>query len=91
MRRHRHRLTFDANPKELAKRETGDAEVVLLWSRRSNRAAVVVDDSATGQLAEIEVQEGENALELFEHALAYLHSRGRPGRPYVPDPDPLAA
>jgi hypothetical protein len=87
----RHRLTFDANPKELASRETGVADVVLLWSRRSNRAAVVVEDDATGAVSEMEVREGENALDLFEHALAYLPIRSRPGRLPFGDPDPLAA
>jgi hypothetical protein len=87
----RHRLTFDANPKELASRETGLGEVVLLWSRRSNRAAVVVEDDATGAVSEMEVGEGENALDVFEHALAYLPIRSRPGCVPFGGPDPLAA
>ena len=75
----RHRLTFDANPKELASREAAGAEVVLLWSRRTNRAAVVV---------EIEVRKGENALDVYEHALAYLPTRAFPGRPRTAGPEP---
>ena len=76
----RHRLTFDANPKELASREAAGAEVVLLWSRRTNRAAVVVEDGVTGVVVEIEVRKGENALDVYEHALAYLPTRAFPGR-----------
>jgi hypothetical protein len=76
----RHRLTFDANPKELASREAAGAEVVLLWSRRANRAAVVVEDGVTGEVVEMEVRENESALDVYEHALAYLPTRAFPGR-----------
>jgi|SRR5215467_7660868 len=80
----RHRLTFDANPKELASREAAGAEVVLLWSRRANRAAVVVEDSETGDVVEMEVREDESALDVYQHALAYLPARAFPGRPRRP-------
>jgi hypothetical protein len=84
----RHRLTFDANPKELASREAAGATVVLLWSRRANRAAVVVEDDVTGEVIEMEVREGENPLDLYEHALAYLPTRAFPGRPRTAGPEP---
>jgi hypothetical protein len=84
----RHRLTFDANPKELASREAAGAEVVLLWSRRTNRAAVVVEDSVTGVVVEMEVRENESALDVYEHALAYLPTRAFPGRPRTAGPEP---
>ncbi len=73
------RLTFDATPKELACRDSGSAHVRLLWSRRSGRVAVVVTDDATGEVSEMEVDVGENPLELFEHPFAYLPTRGHPG------------
>jgi hypothetical protein len=76
---HRH-LTFDANPKELASRHDGAIDVALLWSRRTHRAAVVVEDGATGQTVELEVCAGDNPLDVYEHALAYAPRRGRPGR-----------
>ena len=75
----RYRLTFDPNPKELARRDAAGSHVALLWSRRLHRAAVVVDDEATGELFELDVGERENPLELYEHAYAYLPSRGHPG------------
>jgi hypothetical protein len=95
----RHRLTFDPNPKELASREAAGAEVVLLWSRRANRAAVVVEDGVTGEVVEMEVRENESALDVYEHALAYLPMRAFPGRPRRrrtpeiagPEPDLLPA
>ena len=77
----RYRLTFDANPKELARRDAGVGHhVVLLWSRRTGRAAVVVDEDATGELVEMDIDERENPLELYQHPYAYVESRGRPGR-----------
>ena len=77
---HRYRLTFDANPKELAHRDAGVGHhVVLLWSRRTGRAAVVIEEDATGELVELDVEERDNALELYHHAYAYMAARGHPG------------
>ena len=73
----RSRLTFDANPKELASRDSGTTHIALLWSRRFHRAAVLVADDATGDAVELEVCAGENALDVYEHALAYAPRRGR--------------
>jgi hypothetical protein len=36
----------------------------------------------------MEVRENENALDLYEHALAYLPSRAFPGRPRTPGQEP---
>lgn len=74
----RHRLTFDPNPKELASRDSGGTHVLLLWSRRTGRAAVVVED-ATGEVVEMDVGERESPLELFQHPFVYLAQRGHPG------------
>jgi len=76
----RYRLTFDANPKELARREGAGSHVVLLWSRRRHRAAVVVEEDATGDLVELDIGERENPLELFQHPYAYIPTRGHPGK-----------
>ena len=67
-----YRLTFDAHPKELASRESSGSHVVLLWSRRRHRAAVVVEETETGELLQLDVLERENPLELYEHPYAYL-------------------
>ena len=88
----RYRLTFDPNPKELARRDAAGSHVVLLWSRRRHRAAVVVDDDATGELVELDIREQENPLELYQHPYAYLRARGHPGkRPDTPGGAGLAA
>lgn len=76
----RHRLTFDPNPKELVSRDAGPTHVLLLWSRRTGRAAVVIEDDATGDIVEIDVRKRENPLELFHHPFVYALERGHPGR-----------
>jgi hypothetical protein len=88
----RYRLTFDPNPKELARREAGGSHVVLLWSRRRHRAAVVVEEDATGELVELDVRDRDNPLDLYEHPYAYIPARGHPGRRADPPATPgLAA
>jgi hypothetical protein len=74
------RLTFDANPKELASRRAGATRVSLLWSRRTHRIAVVVEDDETGETTELEVEERENPMDVYDHALAYAPRRGHEGR-----------
>lgn len=76
----RYRLTFDANPQELARRDAGRSHVALLWSRRRHRAAVVVEEDATGELVQLDIGERDNPLDLFEHPYAYLTTRGHPGK-----------
>lgn len=77
---HRYRLTFDANAKELARRDSAGTHVALLWSRRRHRAAVVLEEDATGELVELDIHERENPLELYQHPYAYLASRGHAGQ-----------
>ena len=80
-RSHRHRLTFDANPKELAVREAGaGSQVALLWSRRTGRAAVVVEE-VSGEVVELDIEAKDNPLELYLHPYVYIPARGHPGRP----------
>ena len=86
----RYRLTFDAHPKELARRDAAGSHVALLWSRRRHRAAVVVEDDATGELVELEIRERENPLDLYRHPYAYAAARGHPGKRLDP-PDARAA
>ena len=76
----RYRLTFDPNPKELARRDAAGSHIALLWSRRRHRAAVIVDNAATGELTELDIRERENPLDLYQHPYAYLRARGHPGK-----------
>ena len=65
------RLSFDHRPKELASRQSGTAEVALLWSRRSHCAAVAVQDDASGEYFELLIEPGDDPLDVFEHPYAY--------------------
>ena len=46
-------LSFDHTPKELVLRRSGTCEVALFWSRRTHRAAVKLEDDATGMTLEL--------------------------------------
>jgi hypothetical protein len=69
------RLSFDHTPKMLACRHSGTSDVALFWSRRTHRAAVAVEDGATGERFELLVEPGDNPLDLFEHPYAYASAR----------------
>lgn len=71
------RLSFDAHPKELAHRDSGSTHVSFFWSRRTHRAAVVLEDDATGEVVELDVRPEDDALELYEHPYVYVDTRGR--------------
>jgi hypothetical protein len=86
----RYRLTFDAHPTELARRDNAGSHIALLWSRRWHRAAVVVEEDATGELVQLDIEEEDNPLELYQHPYAYLTTRGHPGTRVNP-PDLRAA
>jgi len=80
----RYGLTFDANPKELARRDSAGTHVALLWSRRRHRAAVVVEEDATGELVQLDIHERENPLQLYQHPYAYVETRGHHGKRVEP-------
>ena len=69
------RLTFDHTPKLLALRRSGTSDVALLWSRRKHKAAVAVDDQATGEHFELLVEPDDDPLDIFDHPFAYAASR----------------
>jgi hypothetical protein len=69
------RLSFDHTPKLLLLRHAGTVDVGLFWSRRTHRAAVAVEDEATGERFELPIEPGDDPLELFEHPYAYASAR----------------
>ena len=69
------RLTFDHSPKMLELRRSGTTEVALFWSKRTGRAAVAVEDEATGDHFELLVNAGDDPLDLFNHPYAYAAAR----------------
>lgn len=68
-------LSFDHNPKMLALRRSGTTEVALFWSRRTGRAAVAVEDAATGDRFELPINPDDNPLDLYNHPYAYAARR----------------
>ena len=70
------RMTTDESGEELATRSNDGLEVALLWTKRSNRVTVCVSDANTGDAFELQVRDGDNALDLFNHPFAYAARRG---------------
>jgi hypothetical protein len=66
----------DEHRTELAQRATDGIEVQLLWSRRSNTLAVAVHDSRARASFELVVDDGAEALDVFDHPYAHAAWRG---------------
>ena len=81
------RLTFDAHPKLLAHRGAGTTEVGLFWSKRTDRAAIAVEDEGTGDRFELPVGADDDPLDLFNHPYACAAAR----RPPAAATDPAGA
>jgi hypothetical protein len=69
------RLSFDHSPKMLASRQSGTTEIALFWSKRKHRAAVAVDDEATGDHFELEINPEDDPLDLYNHPYPYAAVR----------------
>jgi hypothetical protein len=63
--------------RELAHRTSDGIEVTLLWSKPSNRVAIVVCDSRSGEALEFDV-DGSVALDAFNHPYAYAATHRTP-------------
>jgi hypothetical protein len=70
---------------ELDHRSNDRIDVWLLWCERANRVLVAVADEKTGERFEIEVREGEQALDVFHHPYAYAAWRGVDTRSEIPE------
>jgi hypothetical protein len=57
--------------RELAHRTNSGLDVSLLWDPGENRVSVLVKDTRTGDVFEVEVGPGERALDVFNHPFAY--------------------
>jgi hypothetical protein len=64
--------------RELDHRSAGGIEVALLWSRRTNRLWVAVDDGLCDRSFTFDV-DGSNALDAFHHPYAYAAQAGVAG------------
>jgi len=79
-------LSFDHTPKELVLRRSGTCEVALFWSRRTHRAAVKLEDDATGLTFELPLAECDDPLDVFDHPYAYAAARGLTVEPTAGSP-----
>jgi hypothetical protein len=70
--------TADTVPAELAHRAGDGMAVSLLWRRTEDRLCVVVLDSKTGEALEVNVEAGDNPLDVFHHPFAYADRRALP-------------
>lgn len=70
------KATIPTTMRELHSRVNDGIHVRLLWSEREDRLAVAVTDTRTADAFCIEVRDGENALEVFNHPFAYAAWHG---------------
>jgi hypothetical protein len=61
--------------RELDSRSADRISVRLLWRPADDRVLVAVADARTGNAFELEVCEGERALDVFHHPYAYAARR----------------
>jgi hypothetical protein len=61
--------------RELSSRSGNGVEVALLWQQRDNTAVVAVVDHHSGEAFVLDVQDGDNALDMFQHPYAYAAAR----------------
>src|SRR4051794_11007722 len=61
--------------RELAHRRNDGLDIQLLWDPATDRVAVALHDSKTGEGFEVEVGPGERALDVFHHPFAYAAFR----------------
>jgi hypothetical protein len=74
---------------ELMSRESNGITVRLLWSRATNLVTVAVADAANDDYFELVLDEGEPALEVFNHPFAHAAARGLEFRTGRPEPELL--
>jgi hypothetical protein len=74
---------------ELISRESNGITVRLLWSRATNLVTVAVDDVASDEYFELVLDEGEPALEVFNHPFALAAARGLEFRTRRPEREML--
>jgi hypothetical protein len=74
---------------ELMSRESNGITVRLLWSRGTNLVTVAVADAANDDYFELVLDEGEPALEVFNHPFAHAAARGLEFRTRRPEPEML--
>lgn len=70
-------ITAVTDRRELDHRVTDGIEVTLFWSEESNRTAIALLDTRSGEGLEFEI-DGSTALDAFNHPYAYAPSPEHP-------------
>ena len=71
---------------ELDYRAADGVEVALLWVVGTKDLFVVVVDEKSGDVLELDVEQGENAIDVFNHPYAYAAARGLEHGPQMREP-----
>jgi hypothetical protein len=66
---------MSAGISELSSRSGDGIDVTLLWQRCDNTAFVAVADRRTGEEFSLDINEDDNALDMFHHPFAYAAHR----------------
>jgi hypothetical protein len=61
--------------RELAHRSANGIDVSLLWDPEQDSLAVLAFDTRDGECLEVEVREGDDPMDVFEHPFAYAAHR----------------
>jgi hypothetical protein len=70
---------LSAQARELAQRQSGNDEVLLLWYPESEKVELSVRDVTTGVVVHVDVAPG-SAIDAFYHPFAYLAGHERTAR-----------
>jgi hypothetical protein len=71
---------------ELDYRAADGVEVALLWVVGTKNLFVVVVDEKSGDVLELDVEQGENAIDVFNHPYAYAAARGLDSPTWIGEP-----
>ena len=78
--------TPDYDLHELDYRAADGVEVALLWVVGTKSLFVVVHDEKSGDVLELDVEQDENAIDVFKHPYAYAAARGLEYEPRTTEP-----
>ena len=81
---------LEAQILELDERENDGIRVTLVWNRRTGALLVLVSDERTLESFVLDVAEGDDVYEVFNHPFAYAAFRGLDAAALIEAPEPAA-
>lgn len=70
---------------ELDERESNGIRVTLVWNRVTDLVSVLVWDERSDEFLALQVEEGEDAYDVFNHPFAYAAFRGHKSHARAPE------